>query len=151
MQEAHHNKPVFYTSSWLVAKLHLLTLHPFHCVSSVVSLHHPHPSHILIGHPYTLVSSTCLYFSVYHMFDSNRSLCAIFPERCMLSSYCSSDFPQKDLLLISPRTLCVVLCITMDYVLSLLLPHHSDEQALPPLPHHDNKQSSHTPSGHPTT
>ena len=94
-------------------------LRPFHCISSVVSLRRPRLSRILVGCHYTLVSFTCLYFSIYHTLNSNGSLCATFPECCMLSSYCSSNFPQQHLLLISPRTLRVVLCITADYVLSL--------------------------------
>jgi len=67
---------------------------------------------------YTLVSSTHLSLSIYYMFNSNGSFHAIFPERCMPSGYCSSNFPQQDLLLIFPRTLRIVLCITADYILS---------------------------------
>ena len=64
----------------------------------------------------------CLLSPIYHSFDSNGSLCATSPERCALSGYCSSDFPQQDLLSISPRTLHVVLHITADYVLSFWSP-----------------------------
>jgi len=60
----------------------------------------------------------CLLSSIYYSFNSNGSLRATSPEHCALSSYCSSDFPQQDLLSISPRTIHVVLHITVDYVLS---------------------------------
>jgi len=60
----------------------------------------------------------CLSLSVHYTFNSNGSFHATFPECCALSSYCSSDFLQQDLLLISPRTLYVVLHISADYVLS---------------------------------
>jgi len=67
---------------------------------------------------YTLISSTCLSLSVHYMFNFNESFHATFPEHCMLSGYCSSNFLQQDLLLISPRTIHVVLCITVDLILS---------------------------------
>ena len=60
-----------------------------------------------------------LSLSIHYMFNSNGSFHTTFPECCALSGYCSSNFLQQDLLSISPWTLCVVLHITVDYVLSV--------------------------------
>ena len=97
-------------------------LHLFPCISSVISLCHPHPFRILIGPHYPLVSSTCLLSPIYYSFNSNGSLHTTSPERCALRGYCSFNFPQQDFLLISPQTIHMVLCITADYVLSFWSP-----------------------------